>query len=334
MRRGAARVAASVVALCSVPAVAVAADSDLAQTSRELHRDWARAWSPAWAEIVIGVIALVAYAVRAAQLGPRLPRWRSACFLGGVVVLALSTSSPIDPIGEDGLFWVHMLQHVLIGDLAALLIVLGATGPILQPVLRMRWVQALRRLTHPAAAFAIWTVLLVGWHVPAAYDAALGNSVIHALEHISFLTAGILMWSPIMESLPAPEWFGTGAKLIYLLGVRSIDAILANAFWWSGSVFYSRYETTAPIWGLSPLQDQGNAGTVMMMWTGTSTLVVSVILFFRMAREGELRQELLDRGLDPVAVRRAVRYGRGRELARRHGIDLQADAGVGREPIG
>lgn len=306
-----------------VPAMAVAqSDAELVADSTALRRDWTRAWNPAWSELVIAAIALTLYAVRAGQLGSRLPKWRAACFAAGLLVLTLASSSPIDPIGEDGVFWVHMLQHMLIGDLAALLIVLGATGPILQPVLRYRWVQLLRRLTHPLAAFLAWAVLLVGWHVPVMYEAALENSWIHGLEHVSFLTAGVLMWAPILETLPAPEWFGSGAKLLYLLGVRSVDAIVANAFWWSGKVFYPRYELTAPIWGVSPLADQSYAGTVMMSWTGTATLVVSVILFFRMAREGELRQQLIEHGLDPVAVKRAVRYGRGEILAQRHGIDL------------
>ncbi len=314
--------AGAIVMTLAGPAGALAADQRLIQDSRTLRTDWIHAWSPSWPELVVSIMALVMYAVRASQLGTRLPRWRALCFMSGIVVLTLASSSPIDPVGEEGLFWVHMLQHVLIGDLAALLLVLGATGPILQPILKMRWARSLHRLTHPVSAFLLWTVLLVGWHVPAAYESALEHPWVHGLEHISFLTAGLVMWSPILESLPAPEWFGSGAKLLYLTGVRSIDAIIANAFWWSGSAFYPRYEITAPIWGLDPLQDQGYAGTVMMMWTGTSTLVISGILFFRMAREGELRQELIERGLDPVAVKRAVRYGRGEALARRHGIDL------------
>ena len=322
------RLAASAWAIgLAAPVVALGADEELIASSRELRKQWPHAWSPAWPELIVTILAVVLYAVRASQLGSRLPRWRALCFLAGIVVLTLASSSPIDPIGEEGLFWVHMLQHVLIGDLAALLLVLGVTGPILQPVLKMRWVQALHKLTHPMAAFVLWTVLLVGWHVPWAYEAALEHGWVHAIEHISFLTAGLVMWSPIVESLPAPEWFGSGAKLLYLTGVRSIDAIVANAFWWAGTAFYPRYEITAPIWGLDPLQDQGYAGTVMMMWTGTSTLVVSALLFFRMAREGELRQDLIERGLDPVAVKRAVRYGRGEALARRHGIDLSVPFG-------
>lgn len=314
--------------LLALPATAVAAtDAELLASAEQLRRDWPRAWGAAWSELVIAAIAIVLYAVRASRLGPRLPRWRAACFAAGVLVLLFSTGSPLDPLGEEGLFAFHMLQHMLLGDLAALLLVLGVTGPVLQPVLKYRWVQWFRRLTHPLVAFILWAVLLIGWHIPVMYEAALSNSWIHGLEHISFLTAGVVMWAPIMESLPAPEWFGSGAKLLYLTAVRAVDAVVANVFLWSGSVFYDRYEVTAPVWGLSPLADQGYAGMVMMTWTGVATIAVSTILFFRMAREGELRQELIDRGLDPVAVRRAVRYGRGEALARRHGIDIGGAGG-------
>ena len=287
-----------------------------------LRHDWMSEWRPAWPEFVLIFVAAVLYISRAKTLGRRLPRWRAVCFTSGLVVLAFAGASPIDAIGEGGLFSVHMLQHMLIGDLAALLLVLGVTGPILQPALQFRAVQRLRKLTHPMAACAIWAVILIGWHLPVMYEAALSNQAIHALEHASFLLGGALMWAPILETLPAPEWFGTGAKLGYIFGIRTVDAILANAFWWAGTPFYASYEQTAPLWGVSALQDQGYAGTVMMAWTGTVTLLVASVLFFRMAREGELRQALIEHGLDPVAVRRAVRYGRGELLASRHGVTL------------
>ena len=287
-----------------------------------LRHDWMSAWNPSWPELVLIAIAAVLYISRAKVLGKRLPRWRAVCFAAGLAVLAFAGMSPIDAIGEGGLFSVHMMQHMLIGDLAGLLLVLGVTGPILQPALQFRVVQRLRALTHPMAACAIWAVILIGWHIPVLYEAALANEAVHALEHASFLLGGILMWAPILEALPAPEWFGTGAKLGYIFGIRTVDAILANAFWWAGTPFYADYEQTAPLWGMSALQDQGYAGTVMMGWTGTVTLIVAGVLFFRMAQEGELRQELIERGLDPAAVRRAVRYGRGEFLASRHGVTL------------
>jgi putative membrane protein len=317
------RLAVAFVALAGLPSLAAAHGGlDHGSEAAAVRHDWLSQWRPAWPEFVMIAIAAVLYISRANVLGKRLPRWRAVCFASGLVVLAFAGASPLDAIGENGLFSVHMMQHMLIGDLAALLLVLGVTGPILQPALQFRFVQRLRALTHPMAACAIWAVILIGWHLPAMYEAALGNPVVHALEHMSFLLGGLLMWAPVLETLPAPEWFGTGAKLGYIFGIRTVDAIIANVFWWSGSAFYATYEQTAPLWGISALEDQGYAGTVMMAWTGTVTLIVAGMLFFRMAREGELRQELIERGLDPTAVRRAVRYGRGELLASRHGVTL------------
>ena len=56
----------------------------------------------------------------------------------------------------------------------------------------------------------------------------------HALEHVCFFTAGLIMWLPVLETLPAPEWFGTGAKLAYIAGVRVVETVLGNVFVWSG----------------------------------------------------------------------------------------------------
>jgi len=317
------RPALAVVAMLVVPALAAAHGGvDHQAEAVALRENWTSAWSPAFPEFTLITVAMVLYAIRARRLGSRLPRWRAACFVAGLLVLGLAGASPIDPIGEQGVFWVHMLQHMLVGDLAALLIVLGVTGPILQPALQFRVVQRLRKLTHPMSACLIWAAILVAWHTPVLYEASLHNELVHGLEHTSFLVGGILMWAPLLETLPAPEWFGTGAKLAYIGGIRTVDAIIANAFWWAGTPFYASYEQTAPLWGVSALEDQGYAGTVMMAWTGTVTLILAGILFFRMAREGELRQELIERGVDPVAVRRAVRYGRGEILAARHGVSV------------
>jgi cytochrome c oxidase assembly factor CtaG len=153
--------------------------------------------------------------------------------------------------------------------------------------------------------------------VPFLYEAAVEHSVVHALEHACFFGAGLVVWLPVLETLPAPEWFGTGAKLAYIAVVRLVETLLGNVFIWSGAVFYSVYDRGEELWGISPPQDQGLAGAVMMIEGSLVTITALAWLFLRMAQEGELRQELLERGLDPRAVRRAVRYGRAQELADR-----------------
>ena len=252
-----------------------------------------------------------------AQRGSPVPRTRVALFALGIALLVLPLASPIAAIGERELFSFHMLQHVLLGDLAPLCLLAGLTGPILRPLLALRPVERLRVLANPAIALPLWAANLYLWHVPFLYEAAVRHSSVHALEHMAFFTAGAIMWLPVLETLPAPEWFGTGPKLAYIAGVRVVETILGNVFLWSGAAYYGVYDRGAELWGISPERDQGLAGAVMMLEGSLVTIAALTLLFLRLAREGEVRQELLERGLDARAVRRAVRYGRSAELSER-----------------
>jgi cytochrome c oxidase assembly factor CtaG len=240
--------------------------------------------------------------------------WRQWCFYTGLGLLLVALVSPVDSLGEEDFFFMHMLQHVILGDLAALAIVAGLTGPVLRPVLAIRFFDRLRVLAHPLVALPVWAFNLYVWHLPFMYQAALHHDLVHALEHFCFFTFGALMWAPVLEVLPAPEWFGTGAKLGYIALVRMLETILANVFIWSDRPFYPWYVHTHDLWGISPVRDQNLAGVVMMAEGGIVTIVALCWLFLKLASEGELRQQLLESGLDPRAVRRAVRYGRAGTL--------------------
>jgi len=235
-----------------------------------------------------------------------------------VIVFADGTRfvSPIDTLGETRLFYVHMIQHLMLGDLGPLLLVLGVTGPILRPVLALRPVRALRPLAHPLIALPLWVIVISVWHLPALYEAALDNDAVHALEHFSFFVAGLAMWAAVVEPLPGPAWFGTGAKAVYVLLVRTVGAVLGNIFIWAGQPVYPDYGPKESLAGVTPITDQTIAGAIMFTEGAIVTLVVFVWLFLRWTREAELQQTLLDRGHDPRAATRAARYGRRRLLDR------------------
>jgi putative membrane protein len=269
--------------------------------------------------------ALAAYAVRTrtlARQGRPVPVWRTLCFSAGIVLVLVALVSPVAHIGEE-LILAHMAQHVLMADLAALLMVLGLTGPLLQPILATRIAHHLRWLAHPVVAFALWAIDLYVWHLPFMYQAALSSEVVHALQHGSFVFFGFTMWLALLGPLPQPEWFGNGAKLLYIVGVRLTGALLGNVFLWSESVFYPDYRPGQAEWDLSPLQDQGVAGTIMMVESSIVTVLLLGWLFVKAARESEEKQTLLElaqaRGVDLSERRaaRAVASGRGEELRRR-----------------
>jgi len=278
------------------------------------------------AAIQLGPLALMGllYSRRAHTLASTrnpVPGWRQACFYGGFVVIAAALTS-LGGASEE-LLYVHMIEHLLLGDIAALLIVLGLTGPLIAPILRIPLFDRLRVLAHPAVAFPLWAVDLYIWHLPIFYQSALRHSYVHAVQHAMFLGLGINMWMCLFGPLPMPQWFGNLGRLLYILAVRLTGTVLGNIFLWSGTVFYPFYLHGDAVYNISPLADQNVAGAIMMVEESILTLGLFCWLFLRAARESEERQELLDfanaKGLELTEARaaRAVAAGMGPELKQR-----------------
>jgi cytochrome c oxidase assembly factor CtaG len=252
----------------------------------------------------------------------RVPRRRQLSFGAGLVTIAIALFSPIGHISDE-LVIAHMAEHLLLGDIATLLLVLGLTRSLLQPILAIRIFNRMQVLTHPAVALPLWALNLFFWHVPAIYQDAFGTAPIHALEHTTFLFFGCLMWMPIFGPLPKPAWFGAGWKVAYVIAVRFVGAILGNVLMWSGTVLYPVYAAGEHYWNVSPQADQSTAGALMMVEGTFVALGVLSWVFFEVAREGIEKQRLLDlayeRGidLDESRARRAVAAGHGALLEER-----------------
>jgi len=254
--------------------------------------------------------------------GRPVPAWRQACFGAGLATVAIALFSPIGHISEE-LVLAHMGEHLLIGDIASLLLVLGLTRSLLQPLLAIRVFNRLQVLAHPGVALPLWALNLFVWHIPALYQDAYGAAPVHAFEHASFLLFGCLMWMPAFGPLPKPEWFSAAWKVGYVIVVRFVGAILGNVLMWSGTILYPIYAPGERYWGISALADQSTAGVLMMVEGTFLALGVLAWVFFEVAREGTEKQRLLDlareRGveLDERRAQRAVAAGHGALLERR-----------------
>jgi cytochrome c oxidase assembly factor CtaG len=276
-------------------------------------------------QLVPALAAALLYLVRARTLAGRgapVPAWRQWCWYGALVLIVVTLVSPIGHVSDE-LFAVHMLEHLLIADLGALLLVLGLTGPLLQPLLRIRELRWLRVIAHPAVALPLWAVNLYVWHLPALYQGAVENDWVHALEHMMFVSCGVAMWMALLGPLPKPAWFGNLARLVYVIVVRLIATVLANVILWSGTVLYPRYAAGERFWHVSPLDDQTAAGAIMMVEGSLVTICAFGWLFLRSARESEERDQLVELAaahgveLDQRRAARAVAAGQGAALRRR-----------------
>jgi cytochrome c oxidase assembly factor CtaG len=271
------------------------------------------------------IIVGAAYARRAATLrgrGRPVPIWRQVCFGAGLLLLVAADVPPMAPLADE-LVVAHMVQHLLVADLAALLVTLGLTGPMLQPILALRGLRWLRFFGNPLIALPFWALNLYLWHLSALYEGVLTSDPLHFLQHAAFFSFGLAMWMPLFGPLPKPEWFGNAAQAVYVVVVRLAGAVLANVLAWSGSPLYDAYAPGEAEHGISPLADQGAAGMVMMVESGAVTLGVLAWIFFRWAREDTERQRLLDLAdregyeLDEARAGRAAAAGQGARLEER-----------------
>jgi cytochrome c oxidase assembly factor CtaG len=218
-------------------------------------------------------------------------------FAGGMVALLAALVSPLDGLGEDYLFSAHMVQHVLLGDVAPLLILLGLSRVIMRPATKRltRLERRLGPLASPATGIVAWLALMYLWHIPALYDAAAEHAIVHLLEHASFFAAGVALWWPLVQPVPMRRRL-TGLQPIAYIGTAKAGlAALGIFLTWSTTAIYPYYEQTPRIWGLTPVEDQNVAGVIMMVEQSITLALVLVALFIRMLAQSETEQLRLER---------------------------------------
>jgi len=182
--------------------------------------------------------------------------------------------SPLDPVGDQYLLSAHMLQHVLIGDAGPALLLLSLRGPLLFFMLPRG---LLRRLAHrswlrrsvawilrPRVALVGWALAYGGWHVPAAYDFAASHQLAHDFEHASFVLAGLLVWSLLIDPARRGQ-LSRGRRLAVAAGVFAMGTVISDILIFSLHPLYPFYANQVErVFSLSPLRDQQLAGLVMV----------------------------------------------------------------------
>jgi putative membrane protein len=255
--------------------------------------------------LVLFVQAFVRLRRRRAEHAP----WtRALLFASGLALLVVPVASPLDHVADEQLLSAHMLQHVLIGDAAPALLVTAVRGPLLffllppallRPLASFRPLRAfLSVLLRPLVSLGLWVVAIVAWHAPSAYDYAAAHPVVHDLEHVSFVIAGILAWTQLVDparhgALRRPQ------RVFFALAMLALTQPLVDALLFSSSAAYPRYaEQPDRLFGLSPLTDQRLAGVVMMV-EQLLALGICVALLLRpylQERRGRLRGPALPHG--------------------------------------
>lgn len=206
----------------------------------------------------------------------RYPTARLFSFLSGLLLVAVAILSPLDAFANL-LLQVHMLQHLLLLMAAPPLLWLGQPVPALARSLPPAVVRAVFTpflkspamracgsfLTHPVFTWLLFQVVLIGWHVPFFYELSLQDSGWHEVEHLSFLTAALLFWWPVVPAWPGRPRWPRAAFILYLLAADLVNTAMSAFFAFSGTAVYPSYRDGPRLWGISAADDQVAAGVIM-----------------------------------------------------------------------
>jgi putative membrane protein len=258
-----------------------------------------------WTFAPIVLVALVAYVVlyaarwrqSRAEGGARAaPVGRLILWCTGVLLLFIALISPVDEVGEQ-LASIHMVQHLLIADLAPICLTLGLTQWILRPATRRihRIERAAGPFGHPAFGVVAYVGAMWLWHVPALYDAALRHSMIHVLEHLTFAAAGLLYWWHLLSPIRSRLRLGGMGPVAYMASTKLLVGFLGILLAFAPTLLFTFYDAPGTRWGMSPLTDQHVAGLIMALEQSIVMGVAIAYLFVRMLAESEEEAQRAER---------------------------------------
>lgn len=215
------------------------------------------------------------------HIAPATPfnRGQAVLFFAGIVIVYLAVGSPIDQLGEDYLFSMHMFQHILLIYCAPPLIIRGIPPWLTDRVLRCRWVRIPARwLVHPVTALLLFNFVYTVWHIPVMYEAALQDKLIHIIEHWTMFFTAMLLWWPILSHSTILPPISIPARMMYIFFVMVAKTPVFAFLTLSGEVLYPTYEFAPRIIpGFTAIQDQVAGGIMMKVTTIFTGMLVMTL---------------------------------------------------------
>ena len=260
-------------ALASSQTVLAHGDGAPAPTLATIFTAWSGDLLP-WSGIVVTTLAYLVAVRLVNRAHPRnpVPRRRVVAWLAGVAVIAIALLSAVD-VYADSLFTVHMIQHLLLAMVAPPLLALGAPTilalraatpslrrSLLLPVLHSRVVRA---ISWPPVGWVVFATVMWATHFSPLFNAALEDDLLHGLEHLLYLAAGLLFWWPVIGADPSPWRLSPVWRMVHLGAQMPFNTAVGLALYFAPQVLYPHYATLGRTWGPDPLTDQQVAGIVM-----------------------------------------------------------------------
>jgi cytochrome c oxidase assembly factor CtaG len=230
--------------------------------------------------LVASVPLALLYAFGLWRAPARRRTWATVCWFAGLAVLAAATSPALERAADRELS-MHMVQHELLGLVAAPLLAAGAPVRLALAasfratrlrIARLLHARVVVALTHPAIGAPLFVGVLLAVHLPAVYDLTLRSGAAHAAVHAALLWSAVLLWVGLLGADPLPRRVSATATIAALVVAMGAMAALGATLAAEQHVVYAPYARP----GIDALADQHVAGGLMSV--GGMVVVVPLLL--------------------------------------------------------
>lgn len=212
----------------------------------------------------------------------------------GVAAVWVASDWPLDTLADHYLFSAHMVQHMIYAFVAAPLLLMGLPSWLVRiPMTRRRIRKVMRVITRPWVGLAYFNFMIVFIHWPPVVDAQLASEPFHLFIHAVIVTAGLVMWWPVVDPVPELASLSDPAKMLYLFLQSVIPTIPASFLTFGRHALYSAYAHLPRYFGISVVDDQMLSGLIMKLGGGSLLWGVITLIFFRWYEREEKQEETI-----------------------------------------
>ena len=247
---------------------------------------------------------------RPGQPWPLSATWRLVSYLVGLVFITIALMSPIDVMSGQ-LFFMHMVQHLLLIMIAPPLLLIA------NPMAVMLWGlpdrlrrpvgqgfsralhrdsnsrKLLRTITSPGVVWLLWVIVIVGWHDPDMYNAALRSDFVHDIEHISFFLVSMAYWWHVTGAGPRiHKQFGLLGRIIFVLAAIPPNMMTGVVLAFAENPIYAYYMDIPRIWNISVMTDQRISGVIMWIPGSMMYIIAALVLISQLLGQEERKPNL------------------------------------------
>jgi putative membrane protein len=246
-------------------------------------------WSTVAGLLVLAALYLWRARLSRAERGISVRKSQVAMFFGGLALMFFSLNGWIHDLSDYYLFSAHMVQHLFLAMGVAPLLIMGTPGWMIRPLLRNRVVATLARpFANPIICFVVFNVVLVGWHLPPLYNAAMTYHEVHIFQHLLLLMASVIMWWPVLSPMAEFPRISYPAQMLYLFLMTIPMSVVSVAIAYSNSILYPAYSIAPRVFRLSPMDDQMLGGLIMWIPGGLYFFAIISVIFYKWQQAGAL----------------------------------------------